>query len=130
MPQSSAKSRHDRRVFGLSLAYAAALIAAEALLKHRLVGGAGAYLVAVLPALPIVGMFAAIGRYLVEERDEYIRMLAVRQVLIACGLALSVATMWGFMEGFGLVGHVELYAVAMLWFVGLGLGAFVNRVWP
>ena len=60
-----------------------------------------------LPALPIIGIFAAIGRYLVEEQDEYVRMLMVRQTLWASGFALSVATIWGFLENFGLVGHVD-----------------------
>ena len=65
------------------------------------------YFVAVLPALPIIGIFAAIGRYLVEEQDEYVRMLMVRQTLWASGIALSLATIWGFLENFGVVGHVD-----------------------
>jgi len=35
-----------------------------------------------LPALPITGIFAALGRYLVEEPDEYVRLATVRQSLI------------------------------------------------
>ena len=50
-------------------------------------------------------------------------MLMVRQTLWATGFALSVATIWGFLENFDLVGHVDAYYVAVLWFVGLGLGA-------
>ena len=66
-----------------------------------------------LPALPIIGIFGAIGRYLVEEQDEYVRMLMVRQTLWASGFALSVATIWGFLESFDLVGHVDGYYVAI-----------------
>ena len=73
------------------------------------------------------GIFAAIGRYLVEEQDEYVRMLMVRQTLWASGFALSVATVWGFLENFDLVGHVDAYYIAVLWFGGLGLGACINR---
>ena len=86
------------------------------------------YLAAVLPALPIIGIFGAIGRYLVEEQDEYVRMLMVRQTLWASGFALSVATVWGFLESFDLVGHVDAYYVAVLWFGGLGIGACINKL--
>ena len=74
--------------------------------------GGLAYVVAVLPALPIIGIFAAIGRYLVEEQDEYVRMLMVRQTLWASGFALSLATIWGFLENFDLVGHIDAYYIA------------------
>ena len=89
-----------------------------------------AYVAAVLPALPIVGVFALIGRYMVEERDEYLRMLLVRQSLIATGFAMTIATIWGFLESFGLVPHVDAYFAAILWFAGLGLGSCVNKFWP
>lgn len=128
MAQTSARRRHSRRVIGLSLAYAVLLIAAEWLFKHQLIGGALAYIVAVLPALPIVGIFLALGRYLVEERDEYVRMLEVRQTLVASGFALSVATVWGFLESFGLAGHVDAYYIAIVWFFGMGVGDAVNRI--
>ena len=81
-----------------------------------------------LPALPIIGIFGAIGRYLIEEQDEYVRMLMVRQTLWASAFALSVATTWGFLDSFGLVGHAEGYWIAILWFLGLGLGGIYNKL--
>ncbi|HEX8841934.1 MAG TPA: hypothetical protein VF757_06505, partial [Sphingomicrobium sp.] len=93
--RTSAWKRYNIRVIWLSLAYAVFLIAAVYGFKHQLVPGALKYLVAVLPALPIIGIFAAMGRYLVEEQDEYVRMLMVRQMLWASGFALSCATIWG-----------------------------------
>jgi hypothetical protein len=128
MIRSPATRRYNVRVIILSLVYAAFLIGAVYGFKHHLVGGALAWIVAVLPALPIVGIFAAIGLYLVEERDEYLRMLMVRQTLWASGFALSIATVWGFLESFELVSHVEVYWVSVLWFGGLGLGNFANRL--
>jgi hypothetical protein len=87
-----------------------------------------AYAAAALPALPIIAVFALFGRLLVELKDEYVRMLMVRQSLIATAFALSVATVWGFLESFGLVAHVEGYWAAILWFMGLGLGGCVNAM--
>ena len=128
MQASSAWKRYNWRVLWLSLLYALFLLGAVYGFKHQLLAGPLAYVAAVLPALPIIGIFAAIGRYLVEEQDEYLRMLMVRQSLWASGFALSVATVWGFLENFDLVEHVDAYSVAIMWFIGLGLGAGINKL--
>lgn len=128
MHKTPASKRYTQRVLYLSVFYALALLGAVYGFKHDLFEGPIKYVVAILPALPIVGIFVAIGRYLIEEQDEYIRMLMVRQTLWASGFALSAATIWGFLESFDLVGHVESYYVAVLWFGGLGLGAFMNKL--
>jgi hypothetical protein len=128
MPRSAAWVRYNWRVVWLSLAYAMLLIAAVYGFKHQLVPSLLKYPVAVLPALPIIGIFGAMGRYLVEEQDEYVRMLMVRQMLWASGFALSCATIWGFLDNFGLVGHADGYWVVIAWFFGLGIGGVVNKL--
>ena len=127
MVRTQAWKRYNWRVVWLSLAYAVLLIGAVYGFKHQLVPSILKYLVAILPALPIIGIFAAIGRYLVEEQDEYVRMLMVRQTLWASGFALSCATIWGFLESFDLVGHVDGYYVVIAWYFGLGIGGLVNK---
>jgi hypothetical protein len=127
MAHSAAWKRYNWRVVWLSLLYAAFLLAAVYGFKNELLNGTAAYLAAILPALPIIGIFGAIGRYLVEEQDEYLRMLMVRQTLWASGFALSAATIWGFLEAFGLAGHIDAYLIAVVWFFGLGLGGLMNK---
>ena len=128
MIMSPAGWRYNKRVIILSLIYSAFLIGAVYGFKHHLVSGAFAWIVAILPALPIIGIFGAIGRYLVEEQDEYVRMLMVRQTLWASGFALSLATAWGFLESFDLVGHADGYYVVIAWYFGLGVGGIVNKL--
>lgn len=127
MLRTPAWKRYNWRVFWLSLFYAILLLAAVYGFKHKLIATQLTYFVAILPALPIIGIFAAIGRYLVEEQDEFVRMLMVRQTLWASGFALSAATIWGFLENFDLVGHANGYWVAIAWFAGLGLGGIINK---
>ena len=127
MRKSPAWKRYNLRMIWLSLAYAVCLLGAVYGFKHQLISGSIAYVVAIAPALPIIGIFAAMGRYLVEEQDEYVRMLIVRQTLWASGFALSVATIWGFLESFELVDHVDAYSVAVIWFIGLGIGQLINK---
>lgn len=128
MARTSAWKRYNWRVVLLSLLYCAFLLPAVYGFKHKLVPGSIQYVVAVLPAVPIIGIFVAIGRYLVEEKDEYVRMLMIRQTLWASCIALSAATVWGFLENFDLVGHANGYWVSICWFFGLGVGGIVNKL--
>jgi len=128
MSRSRAIRRYNSTVIILCLLYAVFLMTAIYAFNHQLVSGPLAVVVAILPALPIIGVFAAMGRYLVEETDEYIRMLTARQSFYATGFALSVATIWGFLESFAIVGHVESFYIAVLWFGGLGVGSCINTL--
>ena len=127
MAMSKALKRYNYRVVILSLIYAAFLIAAVYLFKHHLLSGPIAWVAAILPALPIIGILVAVGRYLAEETDEYLRMMMTRQALIASAFTLSIATVWGFLENFDLVPHVYAYYAQILWFAGLGVGSIINR---
>ncbi|MDP1027547.1 hypothetical protein Q5H91_10010 [Sphingomonas sp. KR1UV-12] len=128
MRVQSPRQRHNQRVLVLAIAYAALLFPAVYLLSRHLVSGPIAYAIGVLPALPVVGFFVVLGAYLIEERDEYLRMLIVRQTLVATGVAMTAATIWGFLEGFELVSHLPAYAWPMVWIAGQGAGACANRV--
>ena len=121
-----AGKRYGVRVTILMLAYVVLLFLANWLFDHGHAEGPLAWVVASLPALPIIGMFVVIGRLLVELNDEYVRMLMTRQMLVATGFMLSIATAWGFFESVDLVPHVEAYYAAVLWFAGLGVGGCVN----
>ncbi len=126
--QNRAIKLYNKRVIVLSLIYAALLIGAVYGFKHHLISGPAVWIAGVLPALPIIGIFATIGLYLIEESDEYLRMMTVRQTLWASGFSLSIATIWGFLESFDLVSHIPVYWVSVLWFGGLGLGALANKL--
>lgn len=84
--------------------------------------------IGVLPGLAVTGFFWSIGRLIIEETDEFMRMLTVRQSLIASALAMSAASVWGMLESADLVPHIDAYWYAIIWFVGLALGALVNRI--
>ena len=88
-----------------------------------------AYLVAILPALPILGVFWTIFRLLVEETDEYMRMMFVRQSLFATAFCLTIMMMWEFLQNYEVVpaGHGG-FGAAFFWFIGLGIGAIWNRI--
>jgi hypothetical protein len=117
------------RLFVLMSIYIITLLAAVTAFKSHAVSGIAAYALAVLPALPIIGVFWAVMRLLVEETDEFVRMLHVRQSLVATGFCLTVMTVWEFLQNFDLVppGNGG-FGAAFFWFMGLGVGALYNRI--
>jgi hypothetical protein len=65
---------------------------------------------------------------IIEQTDEFIRMLLIRQNLIATAFAMSIVVIWGFLESFGFVRHVPGYLIVVLWAAGMGIGAVSNRI--
>ena len=123
-----AHRRYVFRVFVSMACYMLTLFLAIRLVRDGGMTGPAAWMLAVLPGLSVAGVFWAVGRLLVEEQDEYQRMLLVRQVLVATGFTLTIVTIYGFLENFGLVHHIDAFYVSILWFMGLGVGASVNRL--
>ena len=126
--RSPAMRRYLIRLAISMIAYIITLSLALRFVGSGAVTGPAAYLLALLPGISVAGVFWAIGRLLIEERDEYMRMLLVRQVLVATGFTLSLVTIWGFLENFDLVSHVDAFYITILWFGGLGLGSCYNAL--
>jgi len=125
---TSAGMAYNRRMLPLAAAYILVMFGAILMHDRLQLSGPALYVVAVLPALPLIGVVWALGRFLVEETDEYQRALAVRKMLVATGFLLVLATIWGFLEEFGLVPHLPAYWCFITWCIGLGVGAGWNRL--
>jgi hypothetical protein len=75
-----------------------------------------AYVVAVLPAFPIMGMLVVTGLYLAEERDDFQRDLLVQSLLGGIGLTLATTTAWGYLEDFVHAPHLSMvWIFPMFW---------------
>jgi hypothetical protein len=122
-----AMRRYNRRMLVVSFGYLLALFITLGVTQRVEVQRPLLWVLALLPAIPIVGMIIAIGRLLVEETDEYQRMRMVRASLVATGLVLTLASLWGFLEMFKLVPHIWLWAIFPVWAIGLGLGQLASR---
>ena len=89
------------------------------------------YLLAVLPAIPVVGVIWTMLRYVVEEEDEYQRHLHVQASLIATGVTLSVCTAWAFLARYAEVpvqnGMYVFVIFCAALFVGMGLISWRQR---
>jgi hypothetical protein len=104
MNATNPTTRADRRYFrelGLAfVAYALVLSASVYGLNHG-VSGVAKYLVAVVPAIPVVGVFIAIVRWL-QTTDEYQRQTTIVAMAIAGGATALIDVTYGFLENGGL----------------------------
>ncbi len=120
--------RYMKRMFLCMAFYGAALILAVTMFNIDAVSGPLAYILGLLPALPIIGIFWTIGKLISETKDEYRKILFTRQILVATAFTLSLATIWGFLEQFELVFHIPAYYWSITWFLGLFVGMAFNKI--
>lgn len=103
-------------------------VAADYVIKNGFADGALIWVLALIPGIAMVGAFYAVGMLIIEQKDEFIRMLVLRQLVMGTGIALSFAAIWGFLENFGLVDQITTLYFVAVFFGGFGFGAVVNRL--
>lgn len=125
---SPVMARYNRRVLAASMGYVLGLGIAIATWNAHELSGPAAFAIALLPTVPTFAMIWAMGRYLIEETDEYQRYRTVRAAIISLGMVLAIGIFWGFLEMFRLVPHVWAWWVLPVWAVGLGLAQMWMKV--
>ena len=80
---SIAQIRYISRLFTTSFIYIGVVFYAKWAFQHFHPTGFRVYVLAILPALPMVASLAVVGLYISEEKDEFQRTIIVRSVLWA-----------------------------------------------
>ena len=122
-----AQRAHTKRVLWLLLAYAIVLPPLVWVRANTAVAGYIPLLMAVVAALPVLGIFASWGRYLSDERDEYHRAMVLQRNAIATNVTMGAAVVWGFLQAFGVMPLIETYWIAVVWVVAQSVPAFMTR---
>lgn len=120
-PETVAGRRYLWRFAPMMTAYVIALFASNRLIAAWQPEGSALIALSFLPALPIIGVVAVIGLYIVEEQDEFLRQRVVTAMLGGLGVMLAITTVWGFLEENGVVPHVPAYFAFILWCAGWGV---------
>jgi hypothetical protein len=122
-----ARRRYNRRVIGLTAAYAVLVIGMAVVLKATEPAPALRYVIALVAAAPAVGMIAALGAYIGEEPDEFRRSLLVQAMLWGLGFTLAATTVWGFAELFADAPRLLLALVFPIFMVAMSLAHHLLR---
>lgn len=127
-PINAAVRRYTFRFMTLMLFYVLFLVPAVWTFSHRHPTGPGAYFLAILPALPIVGMLVVVGLYLAEEKDEFLRNMFVQSMVWGIGATLALTTVWGFLELFVPVPHLQPYLVFPIYWAFVGVATVLLKL--
>ena len=127
-PDGGAQARYVIRMLVITAFYIASLFAALMLVGRDDPLSASTVILAALPGIAVGAYFWAIGRLITEMTDEFHKTLLVRQSLIATGIKMAAASLYGFLENFGVTEHLDAFWWPIIWFAGFGIGAIANKV--
>jgi xanthosine utilization system XapX-like protein len=121
LPVTKAGRRYVYRLAPTMALYMVSLFIARWTIHHLHPAGLVVYLLAVLPALPLIGSLAIVGLYIGEEFDEFERSIIVQSMLWGLGGALAVSTIWGFLEDFANAPHISTFYVYVFFWIFMGI---------
>jgi len=127
-PVSKAGRRYLYRLFPTMFTYVAFLFFAKWTFRHLHPTGILVYLLAVLPALPLIGSLVVVGLYIAEESDEFERSIIVQSMLWGLGGSLAISTIWGSLEDFANAPHVSSFWVYFFFWIFMGLSQPLIRL--
>lgn len=80
-----------------------------------IIGKPAGWLLAAAVSAPVIGqLWATLS--LMRESDEFVRALTAKQFIVAAGLAMGLATFWGFAETFANAPHMPGWLIyAAFW---------------
>lgn len=114
-----AMRRYTMRFLPAMFIYGLILIPGTSYFVEAKPTGLLAWAIAIAPAIPVLFAIRAVMLYHKEEDDEFLKAMAAQSQLIAMGLTMAVCTVYGFLDLYRLVPHVEAWAVFPLWAVCL-----------
>ena len=126
-PKSAAGHRYTKRIAVTMSCYVALLFFSVWALKHLHPNHAVTVLLALLPAIPIVGVVVIVGLYLKEEKDEFQRELLTQALLWGMGGTLAIASVWGFLEANASAPHVPAFYAFVLFWAIVGIVGVIQR---
>jgi hypothetical protein len=123
-----AGKRYQRRVLVTMLLYVAVLFGAVFVVKHTHPHGWLLYAIALLPALPILAMLASLGVYLQEEKDEYVRLMTMRSLLVGTAVLLAMLVVNDFLRAISGAEALPPFTSWVAFFAAFGVAQAVQTM--
>lgn len=86
----------------------------------QIMGTPAAWVLAAAVSAPVIGQIWAT-LSLMRESDEFVRAVTAKQFILAAGLALAMATFWGFGETFAGAPHLPAWLIYPLFWGAYGV---------
>ncbi|HXC94728.1 MAG TPA: hypothetical protein VNU92_03460 [Edaphobacter sp.] len=127
-PGSKAGRRYLYRLIPMSVVYVAVVYLSKWSFRHFHPTGLVVYLLAILPALPMVGSLAIVGLYVAEETDEFERSILVRSILWGLAAALAISSIWGTLEDFAQAPHLSSFLSYLSFWIVMAISGVIIRL--
>ncbi|ANK12374.1 hypothetical protein [Erythrobacter neustonensis] len=123
-----AAARYTRRMLLIAAVYVAGIVLASMVIDPGAPLGLLGIGLALIPGAAMLAAIGAIGRFVAELPDEYLRMLEVRKIIVATGVTLAITSVWGLLELYSdSLPRLPVFYVFPIWCAGLFVGQLVNR---
>jgi len=118
--------RYVIRTMAFMAGYVAINVAAIFGAFDEIIGRPVAWVLAFAVAAPVVGQIWAT-LSLMRESDEFVRAVTAKQFILSAGLAMALATLWGFGESYANAPHIPAWLIYPLFWACFGLVAPLIR---
>lgn len=123
-----ARNRFRKRLLRFLIPYTVVLVCSTWLARHEQPGDWEVYVFAVMPAVAVIAVMAAFGRYLQEETDEFQRTVVVRSLLVSTAAMLAVVMVSDFLRALTPSGALPPFLSFIVFCVAFGVTQLVQTV--
>jgi hypothetical protein len=86
------------------------------------------YFWSVLPAIPILAVLIRMGRYLQEEKDEYLRLMAMQAILVGTAALMATLVVSDFLRAFANTGALPPFVSFIIFCAGMAIAQAVQKL--
>ena len=117
---SSAHKRYAIRTIAFMSGYVAVNVAAIFGAFDDIASPVAAWALALTVSAPVIGQIWAT-LALMRESDEFVRAVVAKQFILASGLAMAIASVWGFGESYAAAPHIPAWIIYPLFWACFGV---------
>ncbi len=117
---SSAHGRYVFRTMAFMSGYVAVNVAAIFGAFDDITSPVAAWALALTVSAPVIGQIWAT-LALMNESDEFVRAVTGKQFILAAGVAMAIASVWGFGESYADAPHIPAWIIYPLFWACFGL---------
>lgn len=114
-----AERKYMVRTMAFTVPYVAVNVAAIFGAFDEIIGKPSAWVLAVVVAAPIIGWIWSI-LSLMRDSDEFMRALMAKRFVVAAGIAMAIASFWGFGESYANAPHIPSWMIFPLFWAAFG----------
>jgi len=117
---TAADRKYVVRTMAFTVPYVAVNVAAIFGAFDEIIGKPAAWVLAAAVAAPVLGWIWSI-LSLMRDSDEFMRALLAKRFIISAGLAMAIASFWGFGESYAGAPHLQTWLIFPLFWACMAL---------